>query len=384
MSYALACNAGSSSLKFALFSWPNGRRVGGGRIERIGQRNPMLRATMFGQEIDAEAVPARNHRLAAQVLYELLATYGVTPAAMEIIGHRIVFGGRLNRTTRITALVERFLRTATDVAPLHNPPAMAVYRLLRGRYPRVPTYACFDSAYFRSLPPLAATYAIDRATSRRYGIRRYGFHGLSHAQAARQAAAVISRPLRRCNLVTIHLGAGCSMTAVAKGMPVDTTMGFSPLEGLVMGTRSGDIDAGVILHLLRCGWTLGELEELLNERSGLRGVSGYSADMRDVLIAAGFRIPGYVPERAATAPQRRRSKFAFELFTYRIRKYLGAFAATLGRIDAIVFTGAIGTGNIDVRRAALRGLRLPGRPRTVLVATDEEAEVFRELRRLRR
>jgi acetate kinase len=231
------------------------------------------------------------------------------------------------------------------LAPLHNPPALRGIQQARQAFPDTPQVAVFDTAWFAALPAAARTYALDRDVMERERIRRYGMHGISHQYVAGEAARFLGRPAEELALVVLHLGNGASATAVLDGVPVDTSMGLTPLEGLVMGTRSGDVDPGVLLHLLRRGLTADDLEDLLNHRSGLQGLAGVH-DLRDLHAA---RAGG--DERAGTA---------FEVYCHRIRKYVGAYAAVLGRLDAVVFTAGVGERDPDVRAGSLRGLGLLG------------------------
>ncbi len=383
MRYILICNAGSSTLKFGLHARPGGEKVGRGEFDRIGTPKAVLTYQMFGMRGEEAYNRLRNHRLAIRVLLDLLAAHDVESRMITAIGHRVVYGGAHEHPVRVTPAVERAIWRARDRAPLHNPPVLACMRELRQAFPRTPQIASFDTSFFTALPEVARTYAIDQNIARRYGIRRVGFHGLSHAAAAREAGRRLRRPLRLLKLITLHLGSGCSAAAIHSGKPVDTSMGFSPLEGLVMGTRSGDIDPGALVYLLKQGMSVAELEELLDRRSGICGVSGFSTDMRDVISAAGYPVAGYLGTRRTPA-QRRQARLALAMFVYRIRKYLGAYGAVLGHVNAVVFTGAIGEQNADIRRLVMQGLRLPGNPKVIVVQSDEEGTIFQEVKRLLR
>lgn len=384
MRYILICNAGSSTLKFGLHARPGGEKVGRGEFDRIGTPAAVLTYQMFGMRGEEAYNRLRNHRIAIRVLLDLLAAHDVESRMITAIGHRVVYGGVHEHPVRVTPAVERAIWRARDRAPLHNPPVLACMRELRRAFPRTPQIASFDTSFFTTLPEVARTYAIDQNIARRYGIRRVGFHGLSHAAAVREAGRQLRRPLRLLKLITLHLGSGCSAAAIHSGKPVDTSMGFSPLEGLVMGTRSGDIDPGALVYLLKQGMSVAELEELLDRRSGICGVSGLSADMREILDAAGFRVIGYSRGRGWNTAQRQQARLAVAVFVYRIRKYLGAYGAVLGRVNAVVFTGAIGEHNADIRRLVMQGLRLPGNPRVIVVQSDEEGTIFQEVKRLLR
>src|SRR6266545_6725366 len=256
---------------------------------------------------------------------------------VEAVGHRFVHGGRrLTAAARLDPGLEDHLRSLVDLAPLHQPPALAGAALVRRVLPSTPAVACFDTAFHAGMPAAAATYAVPADWRERHGVRRYGFHGLSHAYAARRAAGMLGRPLDRLRAVTCHLGAGASLAAVRFGASVDTTMGFTPLEGLVMATRSGTVDPGLVLWLERhAGIPSDELELALEHRSGLLALAG-SADMREVLAAIGAGD--------TTA------RLALDVYVHRVRAGIASMAAAMGGVDAVVFTGGVGENAWEVRR----------------------------------
>jgi acetate kinase len=318
-------NCGSSSLKYGLID-PDGSSGEGSRrgiVERIGT---------------PDGVP--DHQTA---LGNALADLSLDPSTVRAVGHRVVHGGaRFTRPTLIDEPVLAELRRLVPLAPLHNPPAIAGIEAARHLLPALPQVAVFDTAFHSDLPPVAATYAIDAEVARTHGIRRYGFHGISHAYVSRGAAALLGRPLHELNLIVLHLGNGASATAVHGGRSVETSMGFTPLEGLVMGTRSGDLDPAIVTFLQReAGMSADAVGELLHHRSGLRGLAG-AGDVRTVLAA---RDAG---DDAAA--------LALDIYCHRIRKYVGAYHAVLGRLDAIVFTAGVGERAAPVRAASLAGL----------------------------
>jgi len=310
---------------------------------------------------------------------------------IDAVGHRIVHGGpRYSAPTPIEARLLRYLRTITDLAPLHLPASLRAIEATRGLLPRVPQVACFDTAFHAGLPPAASTYAIPPGLSRRYGLRRYGFHGFSHAYAARRAAEMLGRPVAGLRVVTCHLGSGASLAAVKGGRSVDTTMGFTPLEGLVMATRSGTIDPGLVLWLQRhARMTAARMTELLDRGSGLKGLAA-SGDMRHVLRSA----------RQGDA----QAKLAFDVYVHRLRALIASMAAALGGVDAVVFTGGVGENSREVRGATVDGLGFLGlrldrgknsrvgkrdvdvsaggaAASTLVVHAREDVEVAREVRR---
>jgi acetate kinase len=312
-------NCGSSSLKYRLFDGPE--TVGRGLVENIGEPGS----------------PAPDHRAAlARITDELDLT------GLVAVGHRVVHGGiRFSAPVLIDDEVIAAVTALVPLAPLHNPANLQGIAVARALLPDVPQVAVFDTAFHRTLPPEAATYAIDRDLARRHGIHRYGFHGTSHAYVSRRTAALLDRPPDEINTITLHLGNGASACAVRGGRSVATTMGLTPLPGLVMGTRSGDIDPAVVFHLHRVGYGLDEIDGLLNSRGGLRGLCGDN-DMREVLRR---RADG---DEAAT--------LAFDVYCHRLRGYVGAYYALLGRVDAVTFTAGVGENAPDVRAVALAGL----------------------------
>jgi acetate kinase len=317
---ALAVNAGSSTLKAALYEVePNAGLADPGE--------PRWRADVQWDPMDGEAV--------ARELLERI------PDAVDVVGHRIVHGGeRFRGPVRITPGAKEAIGELATWAPLHNAAALrAIAAAERFAGPATPQVAVFDTAFHADLPPGARTFAGPREWLER-GLRRFGFHGISHEYVAHRAARLLGRPLTAIRLITCHLGSGCSLAAVRNGRSADTTMGFTPLDGLVMGTRPGTLDAGLILHLLRePGASVDTLETLLNHRSGLRGLSGGSGDLREVLQA---RADG---DAAA--------ELAFEVYVHRLRSHVGAMLGALGSLDAIVFTAGVGENSPDVRETAL-------------------------------
>jgi len=258
-----------------------------------------------------------------------------------------VHGGEFRSPVRIAPELRSRISALAELAPLHNPPGLETLAAAETELPGVPHVAVFDTAFHSTLPPAAHTYAVPERWTRGFGIRRYGFHGLSHAYCARRAGEMLARPVEELRLVICHLGHGCSAAAVLHGRSVDTTMGFTPLDGLMMATRSGALDPGIVLHVqLHHGLTAKEVDEALNHESGLLGVSGVSADMREVLESA----------RAGDA----RARLAFDVYTHRVRQAIGALAVTLGGVDALVFTAGVGENSAEVRAAVCRGLECLG------------------------
>ena len=344
-------NSGSSSIKYQVIEMADESVLATGLVERIGEDRGRLRNTAFpGTGHEQEAVieqPIPDHRSGMLLAIATLTDRdkGVIRQASEIdaIGHRVVHGGEDFRgSMRITAAVIEVLRHNIPLAPLHNPANLDGIRVAREIFPEVPQVAVFDTAFHQTMPPRAYLYAIPYALYQTDRVRRYGFHGTSHRFVAGECARLLDRPLSACNLITIHLGNGCSITAIENGHSVDTSLGMTPLEGLVMGTRSGDVDPALHLFLKQNkGMGLEAIDDLLNKESGLKGLCGMN-DMRDIHRAAGV---GDV-----------RARLAVEVQTYRIRKYIGAYMAVLGRVDAIVFTAGIGENDPIVRAESLKGM----------------------------
>lgn len=325
----LVINSGSSSLKFQLVDPDSGTARSTGLVERIGEAE--------------SSVP--DHDAALRRAFEALADDGIDLKACGVVavGHRVVHGGNsFYEPTLLDDAVIARLDELSDLAPLHNPPALEGIAVARKLLPDIPHIAVFDTGFFHDLPPAAATYAIDRDLAQRYQIRRYGFHGTSHRYVSEQAAAFLDRPLGGLKQVVLHLGNGCSASAIAGTRPIDTSMGLTPLEGLVMGTRSGDIDASVVSYLCHAA-ELGvdDIETMLNQRSGVLGLCG-ERDFR--------RLRTMIESGDGPA------QLAYSVFTHRLRKYLGAYLAVLGHTDVISFTAGIGENDAAVRRDAVAGM----------------------------
>jgi acetate kinase len=320
----LVLNCGSSSLKWKLIETVSRQTLAKGGMDRIGA----------------------GDRTYAAAIDEALQAVGSTK--VDAVGHRVVHGGeRFHDPALIDDEVLAAIEACVPLAPLHNPANLAGIRAARERLPGVPQVAVFDTAFHHTLPRRASTYALDPAVAARHGIRRYGFHGTSHAFVAREAAAFMGQPLERLRLVSLHLGNGASACAIENGHSVETSMGFTPLEGLVMGTRSGDLDAGVVLTLLReYGASVDDVDRLLNQSSGLKGLSGVGNDLREI------------EDKAAAGDDR--ARLAISVFAHRVRKYIGAYAAAMGGLDAVVLTAGIGENAVAMRRRILQRLEFLG------------------------
>lgn len=369
----LVVNSGSSSIKYQLIDVDSGTALAVGLVERIGQPMGGLRHDGPNGRTELEQ-PVPDHEAGVARILELFAEHGpvLDAGALVAVGHRVVQGGdRFPGPVIVDDDVERQIGELATLAPLHNPAHLEGIRAARHAFPDVPHVVVFDTSFHTTLPPAAYTYAIDRELAQRYAIRRYGAHGTSHKYVARRTAELLGKAPSEVNVIVLHLGNGASATAVRGGISVETSMGLTPLEGLVMGTRSGDIDPAVVFHLQRvAGMTTDQLDDLLNRRSGMLGLSG-SSDMRDVhdAVAAGDQD----------------ARTALEVYYHRIKAYVGAYYAQLGRVDAIAFTAGIGENDDLVRINSLAGLerlgiavdpvRNAGRKKDATVISPDGAEV---------
>lgn len=414
----LVLNSGSSSIKYKLFRAADWRALSSGSVTRIGEAQAEIAAEWLDTDgerhTSRSSAPIRTHAeaidrivlaLAGQFAREHaeatdddldeaiagLADPGALARAAGLvgIGHRVVHGGEhFSHPAIVDDAVVAAIREVTPLAPLHNPAHLIGIEEMLRLFPDIPSIAVFDTAFHQTMPPAAYRYAIPEALYSEHRIRRYGFHGTSHRYVAERAAAFLGQPFDGCNLITLHLGNGASATAIRAGRCIDTSMGLTPLEGLVMGTRSGDLDPAILFHLANnLGYDIPALDALLNRQSGLLGLCGVN-DMREI-------------ERLAAAGDPR-AALAIEIATHRLKKYIGAYYAELGRVDAIVFTGGIGENSVGIRAGACAGLeglgirldaaanaaREPGGERRVstadsrvgvlVIPTDEELEIARQ------
>ncbi len=366
----LVVNCGSSSLKYQLFEMGAAERVlARGLMERIGTRESTITHHVNGEARTLTEAIA-DHRTGVRRMLELLAHEGEPPPlpdarALAGVGHRLVHGGEdfsesVLVDERVIACVER----CCELAPLHNPANLSGLRAMMEVLPDIPQVGVFDTAFQQTMDPVSYIYAVPYEWYEQHRVRRYGFHGTSHRYVAQQAAGLLG--IERPNLITLHLGNGASATAIRAGRAIDQSMGFTPLEGLVMGTRCGDIDPAIIFHMVRQGLSLDDVRHKLEKASGLLGVSGVSNDMRDVLAAAGRG--------------NKRAELALGVYAHRVRRYIGAYLLELGRCDAIVFTGGVGENAAPMRARILAGLEASG---IELDARRNEAE-SREARAISR
>ncbi len=335
----LVINAGSSSVKYHLYEMPQAQVLATGIVDRIAEPTSELRHVWRGAT-HTRAVEVKDIAGAMELIFETLvdSRVGVLQRMSEIeaVGHRVVHGGEeftgsVVIDDKVIASVVKF----ADLAPLHNPPNLAGILAAQLYLPKAKQVACFDTAFHATIPKVAYMYALPYELYEKYGIRRYGFHGISHRYVARRAAALMGRGKYDINAITCHLGNGCSVTAVKNGRSIDTSMGLTPLEGVPMGTRSGDLDPAILFYLADKGYDVKALNKLCNKQSGLLGLSGISNDVR--------RLEEFVNKGDA------RAKLAIDVFCYRIKKYIGAYAAVLDTVDAVVFTGGIGEHAVFLR-----------------------------------
>jgi len=339
----LVLNAGSSSLKCQLFIKDESKVSV--TIERIGEKESYITLSYNTQKKE-HTTGIKDQHHAMMTLFELLKSTGIISDIEELdaVGHRVVHGGiHFSKPTRITQEVIDNIRSLIPLAPLHNPANLDGIEILAEHYPSLTQVAVFDTAFHQSMPEYAARYPLPYDLYEKASVRRYGFHGTSHAYVAKEAAKLLQKPLDTLNLITLHLGNGASATAIKKGKSIDTSMGLTPLEGLMMGTRSGDIDPAIISYLVRTQeLSVEKIDTMLNKESGLKGICGTN-EMREVI--------------SATKKGDTKSKLALEMYAYRIKKYVGAYSAVLGTVDAIVFTGGIGEHAALVREMVCEGLK---------------------------
>lgn len=390
MSIVLVVNSGSSSLKYQLLDMEAGVPLASGLVERIGEPSGDIRHTAGSGEF-TRTEPVADHAAAFRAMLASFDEHGPAirdEASPVAVGHRVVHGGRrFLESAVIDDRVERDIEDLVPLAPLHNPANLEGIRGARSVFPDVPHVAVFDTAFHTTMPDAASLYAIDREVAEQHRVRKYGAHGTSHRYVARAAAGFLGRPLDELRLIVLHIGNGASACAVDRGRSIETSMGMTPLQGLVMGSRSGDIDPAVLYHLHEhAGMELPELVDFLNRRSGLRGLAG-SGDMRDV--------------EAAAAEGDERARLALDVYVHRLRHYIGAYLVHLGGADAIVWTAGVGENSPGVRRAALEGMQWLGieldparneersreprristgssRVEVLVIPTNEEAEIARE------
>ena len=393
MSKIIAINAGSSSLKFQLFEMPNEEVITKGLIERIGMDDSVFNITVKGEK-QSVTTDIPNHDVAVKLLLSKLTDLGIIQSLDEIegVGHRVVHGGEaFADSVLINEDVLNKIEELSEFAPLHNPANLTGIKAFKNVLPNVPAIAVFDTAFHQTMPKSSYVYSLPREYYTEFGIRKYGFHGTSHKYVSERAAELLGRPLNSLRLISCHLGNGASITAIEGGKSIDTSMGFTPLAGLTMGTRSGDIDPALIPYMMeKTNKTAEEVIDVLNKKSGMLALSGFSSDLRDI------------EEQAADGNER--AELALTVFASHIHKYIGSYAARMYGVDAIIFTAGIGENSDTIRARVLNGLEFmgvywdpalnevrgderyisyPHSPVKVLVIpTDEEVMIARDVVRL--
>ncbi len=393
----LVINCGSSSVKYQLMDTETGTALAKGMVSRIGMSASVLTHKPHDRPEVKVSGEILDHIVAVEYVVSILMSenHGVIKDRSEIeaIGHRVVHGGeKFTDSVLITPELMTELRNLIELAPLHNPHNIRGINACMKTLPGVPMVAVFDTAFHYKMPPHAYIYGLPYVMYKRYGIRRYGFHGTSHKYVCEQAAEMLGKPITDLKLITCHLGNGASVAAVDGGISVDTSMGFTPLEGLIMGTRTGDLDPAIILHVMaREELTLHEANTLLNKHSGLAGISGVSSDMREIIAAANDKNPN--------------AKIALDAYCYRLKKYIAAYAGALGGVDGIIFTAGVGENSPDVRWLSCEKLDFIGvkldktknnqavgkqmdisaedaTVRTLVIPTNEELVIARDTQRI--
>ncbi|UCE25734.1 MAG: acetate kinase [Candidatus Zixiibacteriota bacterium] len=393
----LVINCGSSSVKYQLIDTDTETALAKGMVSRIGMSASVLTHKPHDRPEVKVSGEILDHIVAIEYVVAMLLSenHGVIADRSEIeaIGHRVVHGGeKFTESVLITPELMLELRNLIDLAPLHNPHNIRGINACQKTLPGLPMVAVFDTAFHHQMPPKAYIYGLPYVMYKRYGIRRYGFHGTSHQYVAEQASQMLGKPLEELKLITCHLGNGASVAAVDGGVSVDTSMGFTPLEGLLMGTRTGDLDPAIILHIMaREELTLHEANTLLNKHSGLAGISGVSSDMREIIESAHSNHSN--------------ARLAIDAYCYRLRKYIAAYAAAMGGLDALVYTAGIGENSPDVRECSCENLEFMGirldkaknnqavgqkadisaddaTVRTLVIPTNEELVIARDTKRI--
>ncbi len=344
----LAINAGSSSLKFQLIRMPEEKVLAKGLIERIGLADAIF-TIEIGDSKEKVSADIPNHQFAVEHLMDSLKSSGVIQSFQEInaVGHRVVHGGeKFSDSVLITEEVTRIIDEVSELAPLHNPANLTGIRAFQKILPDIPMVAVFDTAFHQSMPEKSYLYSLPYEYYEKYGIRKYGFHGTSHKYVSQRAAEMLGMPVEQLRIISCHLGNGASIAAIDKGRSIDTSMGFTPLAGVTMGTRSGNIDPALIPYIMeKTGKSAFDVINILNNKSGMLALSGFSSDLRDI---------------EQQANENDRAELALEVFAARIHKYLGSYAARMSGVDAIIFTAGVGENSDTVREKVLTGLEFMG------------------------
>lgn len=377
----LIINSGSATLKFKIFDGDALKEQIIGIIERIGLADSFLELKENGsRNFFRQNFPGgvKDHGAAFEEMAKSLKKF---LPEIGCIGHRVVHGGEeFVSAARLNHIVIAKLAEYSQLAPLHNPINLVCIKKSWALFPQIDQYAVFDTAFYHTLPDYVFHYALPEKICSEYGIRRYGFHGISHQYAAMEGAKKAKKNLFKSKIITCHLGSGCSMTAVKNGKAIATTMGFTPLEGLMMSTRSGDIDPGIILFLIDKGFSPEEVNGILNKESGLLGVAG-TMDMREILLAAGEKVVNYKAEKKFSASEKEKARLALKMFVYHIVRYIGQFRAVMKGLDLLVFTGGIGERSPALRSLVLKEVKSLGKFKSAAVNANEELMMAKEVRK---
>jgi acetate kinase len=381
--YILVINSGSATLKFKIFDIQNLRETVWGIVERINLQDSFLVIENKAVKLKFDYPKGiKNHAEALKIVLGKLADSDIKLSTIRAIGHRVVHGGEeFTRPTLINKDILNKLDKYDKLAPLHNPVNIAGIKACLAVLPDIKNIAVFDTAYYRTIPDYGFIYPLPLEFYQKHKIRRYGFHGISHQYAAEEAAKKIKKPLGKLKIISCHLGSGASVTATKFGKAIDTSMGFTPLEGLMMSTRAGDLDPAIPLYLIKTlKFSPNKVDEILNKQSGLLGIAG-TMDMREILALAGYKIEGF--KKLTTNNKRQTTALlALQIFIYRVRKYIGAYAAAMGGVDALVFTGGIGERSEIIRKLILKDLKFLGKFKILVIPANEELMIAREAREL--
>ncbi|MFA6254630.1 MAG: acetate/propionate family kinase [Patescibacteria group bacterium] len=379
--YILVINSGSATLKFKVFHQDDFSVAVSGIVEKIGLEGSFIKieetlSKRMIMKTYPEGIP--NHHQALQIVLAHLKHW---KRRIRIVGHRVVHGGQdFVKPTVITKKNLSKLEKYNELAPLHNPINLTCITTCLKDLPSIKNVAVFDTAFYKTIPDYAYLYAIPFQYYLDFEIRRYGFHGTSHNYVTLKTAEKLKKPLNKLKLITCHLGSGCSITAVKFGKAIATSMGFTPLEGVTMGTRSGDIDPSVAFFLMKkLNLNVEEISDILNKKSGLLGIFGYSNDMRDIMIASGYKIPGYKAKRRFTQKEKKQGQLALKIFIYNIVRYIGSYATLMGGTNYIVFTAGIGERNQIIRNLIMREVRKAWpKVKSIVIPTDEELMIAQQ------
>jgi acetate kinase len=346
--HVLVLNCGSSSIKFAIIETTSGKLPLQGIAENLGAENSQLRYSYGQDKTSLKLTTNATHKDALDCIEQVLKKFDTLGSSLVAVGHRVVHGGeRFTHSCLIDDAVKQAISDMSHMAPLHNPANVAGITSAQAAFPNLPQVAVFDTAFFQTLPKHAYLYALPYKLYEQHGIRKYGFHGSSHYFVSGQAAKYLTKEIKDCNLITAHLGNGCSITAIKQGKAIDTSMGFTPLEGLMMGTRCGDIDPSVATFLIEnLAYSANQVSALLNKQSGLHGISQLSNDCRTL--------------EQEQAKGNQQAKLALDMFVYRLVKYIGSYLAIVGPLDALVFTGGIGENSSYIRQQTISQLKHMG------------------------